>query len=78
MSYVDRVLEIGDVVNEGIIEEIAPFPVYIDSKVIQFGEAVDFMNDKPIYPTLKKMHNGWTFSGLCYMGGEDPKNKVHL
>lgn len=69
--------QIGDLVDEEIVDfclNVLP-PKTWNNSVIQIGEAVDFVEGKQTYSTLKNTPEGWTWAGTCHRG--QTENKVN-
>lgn len=64
-------LQIGDLVDDEIVENfenVLP-PAFWNSYIIQMGEPYSHdAEGRPTYPTLHKLHQGWTYAGHCYRG----------
>ena len=70
-------LQIGDIVDEEIVDfclNVLP-PKTWNNSIIQIGEAVDFVEGKQTYSTLKNTSDGWIWAGTCHKG--QTENKVN-
>jgi len=75
---ISEFLQVGDLVDGEIVDyflNVLP-PATWTASLIQMGEAMDYVNGKTTYLTLRKGSEGWEYAGTCHRG--QTKNLVSI
>ena len=65
-----KYLQPGDVVDQEMVDyflNVLP-PATMSRQLIQIGEAVDIVDGKDTFATLRKIDGRWTYQGDCFRG----------